>query len=121
LLGPKKKILVSFCNLPSLRQSGVLLVDLLAQACTWIDIGAGSECVLSCTDLWTDADRIYCAWLDGGHVAQLSVLGVVWGAVDLRLEIDDVLLVAGLAPGGATRDGVRLARVVRQWPKPTES
>jgi len=59
-------------------------------------------------------------WLSGGHVTQLSVLAVVWGAVDVRLEID-VLPVAGLAPGGATRDGVRLARVVRQCPKPTES
>jgi len=68
------RVLLSFCNLPELRSSGLLLFDVAKGPEQWVDIGAGSDRVRSCVGLFAHADRVCSIWIDGSDASYLTLL-----------------------------------------------
>jgi len=68
------RFLVSLCNLPQPRSTGLLLVDDSDGAIGWLDIGMPEASLLGCTGVWIGDDTVHCVAtaVDGRTI--LSVL-----------------------------------------------
>ena len=68
------RLLVSLCNLPQPRSTGLLLIDDANDEIRWFDIGVPDESLAGCTGVWVGEDTVHCVAtaVDGRTI--LSVL-----------------------------------------------
>jgi len=68
------RLLVSLCNLPQPRSTGLLLIDDANDEIRWLDIGMPDESLAGCTGVWVGEDTVHCVAtaVDGRTI--LSVL-----------------------------------------------
>ena len=72
--GCEMPVLVSFCNMPAARRSGVLSIGDGFSEITWVAIGPTSEEVVSCSGLWVGAGIVHCVWIDSDGASRLTLL-----------------------------------------------